>query len=238
MESSFHSHLDSNKKWSLQNFVHETTAVISCRPVGHIRFYTQILLMFLTDQCQFRKRSMLCLFGLYIYIYIYETMKYLYLSYSFSRKQWPNKDDAKGVGVRTLILIRHGKYDLNTGKLTDMGRSCVMTYCVWLRNGSGRVWHVCRNCMLSCFKVFVLVTAQPPRTLNCLAQWWCGSYFKWLSDAIWLQGSGSTLAQVMACCLTAPSHHLNQCWLIISKVQWHSSEGSLIKDTSTISNQN
>ena len=28
----------------------------------------------------------------------------------------------------------------------------------------------------------------------------------------------------MACCLTAPSHNLNQCWLIISKVWWHSSE--------------
>ena len=26
--------------------------------------------------------------------------------------------------------------------------------------------------------------------------------------------------------------------MFISKVQWHSSEGSLIKDTSTISNQN
>ena len=32
----------------------------------------------------------------------------------------------------------------------------------------------------------------------------------WLSDAIWWQKSGSTLAQVMACCLTAPSHYLNQ----------------------------
>ena len=40
----------------------------------------------------------------------------------------------------------------------------------------------------------------------------------WPSDAIWWQISGSTLAQVMACCLTAPSHYLNQCWLIISKV--------------------
>ena len=38
------------------------------------------------------------------------------------------------------------------------------------------------------------------------------------SDAIWQQKSGSTLAQVMACCLTAPSHYLNQCWLIISEV--------------------
>ena len=31
------------------------------------------------------------------------------------------------------------------------------------------------------------------------------------SDAIWLHRSGSTLAQVKACCLTAPSHYLNQC---------------------------
>ena len=44
----------------------------------------------------------------------------------------------------------------------------------------------------------------------------------WPSDAIWRQRSVLTLAQVMACCLTAPSHYLNQCWLIISEVQWHS----------------
>ena len=44
----------------------------------------------------------------------------------------------------------------------------------------------------------------------------------WPSDTIWQQRSGSTLAQVMACCLTAPSHYLNQCWLIISEIQWHS----------------
>ena len=30
--------------------------------------------------------------------------------------------------------------------------------------------------------------------------------------------SWSTLVQVMACCLTAPSHYLNQCWLIVRKV--------------------
>ena len=40
----------------------------------------------------------------------------------------------------------------------------------------------------------------------------------WPGDAIWWHRSGSTLAQVMACCLTAPSHYLNQCWLIISRV--------------------
>ena len=41
----------------------------------------------------------------------------------------------------------------------------------------------------------------------------------WSSDNIWWQRSGSTLAEVMACCQTAPSHYLTQCWLIISKLQ-------------------
>ena len=54
----------------------------------------------------------------------------------------------------------------------------------------------------------------------------------WPSDILWQQRSGSALAQVMACCLAAPSHYLNQCWLIISKVQWHSSEGNFTKDAS------
>ena len=37
-------------------------------------------------------------------------------------------------------------------------------------------------------------------------------------EAIWRHESGSTLAQVMACCLTAPRHCLNYCWFLISKV--------------------
>ena len=44
----------------------------------------------------------------------------------------------------------------------------------------------------------------------------------WPSDIIWRQRSGSTLAQVMACCLTTPSHYLNQCWLFIGEIQRHS----------------
>ena len=31
----------------------------------------------------------------------------------------------------------------------------------------------------------------------------------------------SKMAQVMACCLTAPSQFLNQYWLILNKVKWH-----------------
>ena len=49
----------------------------------------------------------------------------------------------------------------------------------------------------------------------------------WLSDAIWRCRSGSTLAQLMACCPTVPSHYLNQCWLVIRKAPWHSSDNRI-----------
>ena len=50
--------------------------------------------------------------------------------------------------------------------------------------------------------------------------------------------SGSTLAHVMVCCLTAPSHYLNQCWLIISKVLWHSSEGIIMRRSEDTNQKN
>ena len=46
----------------------------------------------------------------------------------------------------------------------------------------------------------------------------------WPSDTIWLHISGSTLVQVMTCCLMAPRHYLNQRSLIISEVPWHEPE--------------
>ena len=36
----------------------------------------------------------------------------------------------------------------------------------------------------------------------------------------------------------APSHYLNQCWLIISEVQWHSYQGNFTRDASIISHWN
>ena len=51
----------------------------------------------------------------------------------------------------------------------------------------------------------------------------------WPGDAIWRHGTRSTLAQLMACCLTTPSHYLNQCWLIIGKAPWHSSQGIILR---------
>ena len=56
----------------------------------------------------------------------------------------------------------------------------------------------------------------------------------WPGDTIWRRGTRSTLAQVMACCLTAPSHYLNQFWLIISEVNWHSYQGNFARDASTV----
>ena len=44
------------------------------------------------------------------------------------------------------------------------------------------------------------------------------------SDAIWWHRFRPTLLQIMACCLSAPSHYLNQFWLIISEILWHTLE--------------
>ena len=44
----------------------------------------------------------------------------------------------------------------------------------------------------------------------------------WPSAAIWWHRPGSTLAQVMAWCHQAASHYLNQCWVTITGVLWHS----------------
>ena len=60
-----------------------------------------------------------------------------------------------------------------------------------------------------------------------------------------LLGDGSLVAYICvseldrdcsgkAHCLTIPSHHLNRCWVTISKVQKHSSEGSFARATSAI----
>ena len=54
----------------------------------------------------------------------------------------------------------------------------------------------------------------------------------WPFDAIW-QRSRWTLAHVMACCLKAPSHYPNQCWLLIGEVLWHSPESNFTASTQT-----
>ena len=54
----------------------------------------------------------------------------------------------------------------------------------------------------------------------------CGLNSLRLSVAIWSQGTCSILVQIMAWCHPAPSHYLNQYWLIISEVWWHLPQGN------------
>ena len=48
----------------------------------------------------------------------------------------------------------------------------------------------------------------------------------WPSDTIWWHWSRYTLAQLLACCLMAPSHYQNQRWVFVLGVLWHSSESN------------
>ena len=64
---------------------------------------------------------------------------------------------------------------------------------------------------------------------KCHLQWQCLNNSSLPSDTTQWHRSGSTIAHVRACCLTAPSHYLNQCWLIIRGVLWHSPDGSFTR---------
>ena len=68
-----------------------------------------------------------------------------------------------------------------------------------------------------CLSHFVVVGCSVPVILCrlCLSEININSM--WPCDITWWHRSGSTLAQVMACCLMATSHYLNQCWLIINE---------------------
>ena len=58
------------------------------------------------------------------------------------------------------------------------------------------------------------------------------------SDDIWRYRSGSTLVQVMARCLVVTNHYLNKCWLITTKVPWHSYEGIVISRSDDTNQEN
>ena len=62
-------------------------------------------------------------------------------------------------------------------------------------------------------------------------RWNCYHLFNslWPTDIIWWHRSGPTFAQEMACCLMAPSHYLNQCWLIIKGIVWPSTQSNFMR---------
>ena len=59
----------------------------------------------------------------------------------------------------------------------------------------------------------------------------------WWRHMAWHQRCCSTLVKVTACCRMAPSHYLNQCWLTISKILWHSFQGDICLNTRFIDPQ-
>ena len=81
-------------------------------------------------------------------------------------------------------------------------------------------WEIIKNVFLSFLKLI-----QHGEGLSCTKVSVTGV------RVIWRHRSGSTLAQVMTCCLTAPSHYLNQCWLLIRQVLFHSHERIFIAST-------
>ena len=59
-------------------------------------------------------------------------------------------------------------------------------------------------------------------------------YSLWPSDGIWHNRFWSTWCHVMACCLAALGHYLNQCWPITDGAPWHAPKGKLTKICSKI----
>ena len=77
-------------------------------------------------------------------------------------------------------------------------------------------------------------------SLCCIFWWIVLIFLQWSTHCDLVTPHGdielvSTLAEVMTCCLAAPSHYLNQWWPIISTVQWDSSDNNFTRDTSATS---
>ena len=110
---------------------------------------------------------------------------------------WGHLSNLLSVDSKVLIDFLHGSHSTHP--------SLWVIEPLWWSNYAQ--WRLFENVDGDCLKMFY----EDPH-INSL----------WSSDTIWCQRSGSTLVQVMACCLTAPSHYLNQNWLIIREVNWHS----------------
>ena len=118
--------------------------------------------------------------------------------------------------LRSKCLTRHKWVSTFIGKETAVTMTCIFE---WKHN------HLLSHMMTEIMAR--LMTIILPNYIWLAEQ----THFNSLGahDAIWRWRSRSTLVQVMACCLMAPSQYLNQCWLIISKVLRHSSEDIIMR---------
>ena len=92
-------------------------------------------------------------------------------------------------------------------------------------------WTLITNFKIHWFQLWLILQKNPHSAdaalLSCINSLWS-------NDDIWWYKSRSILAQVMACCMTAPSHFLNQCWLIISGDLWYLHEGNFSRNAQDI----
>ena len=137
-----------------------------------------------------------------------------------------------GWGISNEIALRWMPLDLTDDKSTLVQ---VMAWCrqatshylsqCWPRsmlpNGVTRPQWVNTRLMAWASNIFVR-TSLPKKKVVWNVNW------LWLSDAIQWHRSWLTLSKLMACWLTAPSNYLNQCWLIITGILWHSPESNFI----------
>ena len=105
------------------------------------------------------------------------------------------------------------------------------------------LWHLKSLAILLCMQQLLNVNIHRKGPVRQKAFSWHGVIMHYInslcpSDTIWQHRSASTLAQVMACCLMAPSHYPDQCWLIISEAQSQSPEDNFTRDASAINYYN
>ena len=118
--------------------------------------------------------------------------------------------------VVALMVLGHHHYAID-GLVQERRNSIANTRELCLSCSKPLLW--CSNVTFFMFCVTKFVcTKSFALDIMCSDWWYTAINSLRPSDAIWRHRSGSTLAQVMACCLMAPSHYPNQCWLIISKV--------------------
>ena len=137
------------------------------------------------------------------------------------------------ISKNTLKMITELTQRTNENTVSSLKRRCQMPvwqlpvqlvtkiYSKWCQHWSSNSLAPGRQRAISCLNV----EATNCTRINSL----------WPSDAIWWHRTGSPLAQVWTCCLTAPSHYVNQCWLNIdTEAQWQSPEGNFTRGTRAI----
>ena len=119
-------------------------------------------------------------------------------------------------------------------------KNCYLIDAKWKENKSVRYW---ADCMVSPFDRTHDLYLEVSRSMFEITLFqereadWHGTKGMRLiihdhDHNLWVLMVGWADVRDSECCLLAPSHYLNQCWLTISEVKWQSPKGNFIGDTS------